>query len=67
MFDLIIQGGKVVRPEGVVISDIAVAGEPVVALAAPGTLEAETVKGVVDGNDISSCRVASIRTCICIM
>ncbi len=48
MFDLIIRGGEVVRPEGVVICDVAVAGETIIALAAPGTLAAESARRVVD-------------------
>ncbi len=38
MLDLIIRGGDVVTPEGVVTCDVAVAGETIAALAAPGTL-----------------------------
>ena len=40
MFDLIIRGGDVVTPQGVVCSDVAVAGETIVAIAASGTLAA---------------------------
>jgi len=47
MFDLIIRGGEVVTPEGVVICDVAVAGETIGALAAPGTLAAESAERVV--------------------
>ena len=48
MFDLIIRGGDVVTPEGVVSCDVAVAGETIAALAAPGTLAAESAKRVID-------------------
>src|SRR5437763_2620179 len=42
MFDLIIRGGDVVTPQGVVACDVAVVGETIVALAAPGALAAES-------------------------
>src|ERR1700704_5561714 len=48
MFDLIIRGGEVVTPEGVVSCDVAVAGETIAALAASGTLAAESGRRVVD-------------------
>ena len=48
MFDLIIRAGEVVTPEGVVVCDVAVAGETIAALAAPGTLAVDTAKRVVD-------------------
>src|SRR5262245_39087919 len=48
MFDLIIRGGDVVTPQGVVRCDVAVAGETIAALAAPGTLAAESAKRVID-------------------
>ena len=48
MFDLIVRGGEVVTPQGVVICDVAIAGETIVALAAPGTLAAESARRVVD-------------------
>jgi len=48
MFDLIIRGGEVVTPEGVVTCDVAVAGETIAALAAPGALAAESAKRVID-------------------
>jgi len=48
MFDLIIRGGDVVTPQGVVACDVAVAGEIIAALGAPGTLEADAAKRVVD-------------------
>ena len=48
MFDLIIRGGEVVTPEGVVICDVAVAGETIAALAAPGTLAADSAKRTID-------------------
>jgi dihydroorotase-like cyclic amidohydrolase len=48
MLDLIIRGGDVVTPQGVVQGDVAVAGETIVAVAAAGVLSAETAKRVVD-------------------
>lgn len=47
MFDLIIRGGDVVTPQGVVACDVAVAGETIVATAAPGTL-ADSAKRAID-------------------
>jgi dihydropyrimidinase len=41
MLDLIIRGGDVVTPQGVVRCDVAIAGETIAALAAPGTLGAQ--------------------------
>ena len=38
MFDLIIRGGEVVTPQGVVRCDVAVAGETIAAIAAAGAL-----------------------------
>jgi len=48
MFDLMIRGGDVVTPEGVVRCDVAVAGETIAAIATPGTLSADTAKHVID-------------------
>jgi dihydropyrimidinase len=48
MLDLIIRGGDVVTPEGVVACDVAVAGETIAALAVPGTLADESAKRVID-------------------
>src|SRR5438552_8617608 len=48
MFDLIIQGGNVVTPRGVVHCDVAVAGETIAAIAATGALAAEQSKRVID-------------------
>src|SRR5262249_33430357 len=41
MLDLIIRGGNVVTPEGVINCDIGISGETITALAAPGTLPVE--------------------------
>jgi len=41
MLDLLISGGQVVTPQGVGVWDIAVQGEKIVALAAPGSLSAD--------------------------
>jgi len=48
MLDLIIRGGDIVTPQGVVRGDIAVAGETIAAIAAVGVLSAETAMRVVD-------------------
>jgi dihydroorotase-like cyclic amidohydrolase len=36
MLDIIIQGGEVVTPQGVIQCDVAIAGETIAAIAAPG-------------------------------
>ncbi len=38
MLDLIVRGGDVVTPQGVGKLDVAIAGETIAAVAAPGTL-----------------------------
>src|SRR5215212_7122965 len=48
MFDLIIQGGDVVTPRGVVRGDVAVAGETIAAITAAGASSAESAKHVID-------------------
>jgi dihydroorotase-like cyclic amidohydrolase len=48
MFDLIIRGGDVVTPEGVVRCDVAVAGETIAAIATSGTLSADSAKHLID-------------------
>src|SRR5262249_47677530 len=48
MFDLIIRGGDVVTPEGVVRGDVAVAGETIATIATPGALSADAAKHVLD-------------------
>src|SRR5215470_13446613 len=48
MFDLIIRGGDVVTPQGVVACDVAVAGETIAAIAAPGTLATQSAGRVID-------------------
>jgi len=48
MFDLIIRGGDVVTPEGVVRCDVAVAGETIAAIGTPGTLSADSAKHLID-------------------
>ena len=50
MFDLIIRGGDVVTPQGVVGGDVAVADGTIVAIAASGTLAAESAKRVIDAS-----------------
>ena len=46
MLDLIIKGGTVVAPEGASVMDVGIEGEKIVAVAAPGTLDAEVIPGV---------------------
>ena len=48
MFDLIIRGGDVVTPQGVVRCDVAIAGETIAAIAAPNALSAESAARVID-------------------
>src|SRR5882672_12731836 len=48
MLDLIIRGGDVVTPQGVVRCDVAISGETIAALAAPGTLSAQSATRVMD-------------------
>jgi len=48
MLDLVIRGGDVVTPQGVVKCDIAVAGETIAAIAAPDTLAQESANRVID-------------------
>src|ERR1700730_11713172 len=48
MFDLIIRGGDVVTPQGVVHGDVAVAGETIAAVATAGTLSVELATRVID-------------------
>ncbi len=51
MLDLIIRGGQVVTPQGVGKYDVAVQGEAIVAVAAPGTLSDDIAERVIDAND----------------
>jgi dihydropyrimidinase len=48
MLDLLIRGGDVVTPQGVVRCDVAVAGETIAAVAAPDTLPAQDAQRVID-------------------
>jgi dihydropyrimidinase len=48
MLDLVISGGQVVTPRGVGRWDVAVQGEKIVALAAPGTLKGIDIGRVID-------------------
>ena len=48
MLDLLIRGGEVVTPQGVVNCDVAVAGETIAAVTAPGTLGQDAAKRVID-------------------
>jgi hypothetical protein len=43
MLDLIIRGGDVVTPQGVARCDVAIRGEAIAAVAAPGTLSARRI------------------------
>ena len=38
MLDIIIRGGNVVTPQGVALCDVAIAGESIAAVTAPGAL-----------------------------
>jgi dihydropyrimidinase len=48
MLELIIHGGDVVTPQGVATCDVAIAGESIAAIAAPGVLSAQSAKRVID-------------------
>ena len=48
MLDLIIKGGEVVTPQGVGNYDVAIKGEAIAAVAAPGTLDDNTAARTVD-------------------
>src|SRR3954471_4577639 len=48
MLDMIIRGGEVVTPQGVIKGDVAIAGETIAAVTAPDTLEAQSAKRVID-------------------
>jgi len=48
MLDLIITGGDVVTPQGVAKCDVAVSGETIAAITAPGTFGKDAAKRVVD-------------------
>jgi dihydropyrimidinase len=50
MFDLIIRGGDVVTPQGVVTCDVAVAAGIIVATAAPSTLATDSAARVIDAS-----------------
>ena len=50
MLDLIIRGGEVVTPQGVGNFDVAVEGETIAAVTAPGTLADDTAQRVIDAN-----------------
>src|SRR5215469_6185711 len=51
MLQLIIQGGDVVTPQGVAKCDVGIADEKIAAIAAPGTLEAQSAGRVIDAKD----------------
>jgi dihydropyrimidinase len=50
MLDIIIQGGEVVTPQGVIQCDVAIAGETIAAIAAPGALPAQSAGQVIDAS-----------------
>src|SRR5215470_11198202 len=50
MLDLIIRGGEVVTPQGALRCDVAIAGETIAALAAPGSLPAPPNARVIDAS-----------------
>src|SRR5262249_2939086 len=52
MLDLLIRGGEVITPQGVVRCDVAVAGETIAAIAAPDTLPAQDARRVIDAGGL---------------
>jgi dihydropyrimidinase len=48
MLDIIIRGGDVVTPQGVVQGDVAIAGETIAAVTSPGALLAQTATREID-------------------
>jgi dihydropyrimidinase len=50
MLDIIIRGGDVVTPQGVVRGDVAIAGETIAAVTAPGALAAQSAKREIDAS-----------------
>ena len=50
MLDLIICGGDVVTPQGVAKCDVAIKGETIAAVAAPGTLADTAATRVIDAS-----------------
>ncbi len=51
MLELIIRGGDVVTPHGVETCDVAVSGETIAAIAAPGALSTQSAERVIDATD----------------
>jgi dihydropyrimidinase len=51
MLQLIIQDGDVVTPQGVAKCDVGIAGDKIAAIAAPGTLPAQSAERVIDAKD----------------
>ena len=58
MFDMLIRGGEVVTPDEVVVADVAIQGETIAAVAAPGTLGGD-VGRVID--EPHQGRIAALR------
>src|SRR3984957_16794908 len=50
MLDTIIRGGDVVTPQGVILGDVAIAGETIAAVTAPGVLPAQSAARVIDAS-----------------
>src|SRR5258708_32681353 len=50
MLDTIIRDGEVVTPQGIVQCDVAIAGETIAAVTAPGALPAESAGRVIDAS-----------------
>ena len=50
MLDLIIRGGDVVTPQGVAKGDVAIKGETIAAVAAPGTLKDSDAARLIDAS-----------------
>ena len=51
MFDIVIRGGKTVTPQGVGAYDIAIKGEVIAAVTAPGAIPDSSANRVIDASD----------------
>ena len=52
MLDLVIRGGQVVTPDGVGAWDVGIEGEKIAAIAAPGTLPADSARVIDAGGQL---------------
>ena len=48
MLDLVVRGGNVVTPQGVISCDVGIAGETIAAIATPGALSADSAQHLID-------------------